>query len=206
MALLEDEQRKLAEQRDQLERTPTHTVVLPTAAELKQLAAESFEKLAHESFEFAKLMRQLIPKIVVFPFRLYDGGHVVLRAKCRLQLSHLLSDSRARDVLRVPLERILEVDLFKPPQREQHRRQIAAKRAEINPATGKKFTVRQSAVEVEIPLAAAQRAAALQGNLDKLGISDPYLQLLAMPDDYGRLRRQKNARFRFEPLPDAGQF
>ena len=206
LARLETDQRKLAEHRDHLERTPTHTVVLPTAAELKQLAAQSFEQLAHDSFEFARLMRQLIPKIVVFPFRLYDGGHVVLRAKCRLQLSHLLSDSRARDVLRMPLERILEVDLFKPPQREQHRQKVAAKRAEIDPATGKHFTVRKCAVEVGITLAAAQRAAALQGTLNKLGISDSYLPVLAMPDDYGRLWRHKNVRYRFEPLPDAGQF
>ena len=107
-----------------LETIPTETVVVPKIDEVKRLAREALGDLAVESDEFGRLMRLLIPKIVVFPYRLCDGGKIVLRARFRLQLSRLVPDIRAREVLQQPLERVLTVDLFDPPQREACRRRI----------------------------------------------------------------------------------
>src|SRR5262249_17850079 len=53
---------------------------LPPMAEIKALAARAFEGLTVTSPEFGRLLRRLIPRLVVYPYRLYDGGHPVLRA------------------------------------------------------------------------------------------------------------------------------
>jgi hypothetical protein len=172
---------------------------------LRQLAREEFKNLALDSFEFASLMRRLIPKILVLPHRLCDGGLIVLRARFRLRLGNLLTDRRAREVLSQPLDRIVTVDLFEPCQREASREQIVALRAAINPETGKKHTEAEAARKVGITKTAAQRAAALQRQMDQLGLSDPYIPVMEPPDDYPKLRRHKHARYSFRPLEGAGQ-
>ena len=55
--------------------------------ELRQLACESFRDLPRGGFEFGKLMRALIPKIIVWPCRLVDGGHIVLHENIELSCS-----------------------------------------------------------------------------------------------------------------------
>jgi len=35
--------------------------------------------------------------------------------------------------------------------------------------------------------------------MKELGLESPYVLLLEPPDDYGRLRRHKNSKYRFEP-------
>lgn len=202
---LEREKSQLEYARGKLETRPVNNVVIPAAEELRQLARDEFKGLALDSFEFAKLMRCLVPKIVVRPYRSCDGGHIVLRSQFRLYLAGLLPDPLARDVLAKPLERILTVDLFAPCQRVAFREQIVALRATINPGTGREYTEAEAAREVGITTTAAQRAAALQRKMDQLGVSDPFVPVLAPPDDYTKLRRHKHKRYSFEPLEGAGQ-
>ena len=80
--------------------------------------------MAKESPEFGKVMKLIIPKIAVFPLRLCIGGLIVLRAQFRLRVSNLLPDRRVQQALQQPLERVLTVDLFDPPQPEAFRRRI----------------------------------------------------------------------------------
>jgi len=181
-----------------LEQTPSEAVCIPPISDLKRLAREAVSGLAVESCKFGKVMRQLIPKIVVFPVRLCDGGKIVHRARFRLHLAALLSDTRLREVLEQPLERILTVDLFDPPQREVHRRRIVEQRA-----SG--ATEREAAAVCEITITAAQRAAALQRKMTELGLSDPYAPVTEPPADFPMLRRHLNSRYRFEPLEGAGE-
>ena len=202
---LDSEKLQLRYELKDLESRPVDDLVIPTAEELRQLAREEFKDLALDSFEFAKLMRCLIPKIVVWPYRLCDGGHIVLRSQFRLYLAGLLPDPRAREVLAEPLDRVLTVDLFDPPQRAEFRERIVALRATVNPETGKKYTEAEAAREVGITKTATQRAAALQRRMDQLGLSDPFVRLLEPPDDYTKLRRHKHKRYSFEPLDGAGQ-
>jgi hypothetical protein len=115
---LEQERTQLLLDRDEAGRTRVARVVLPTAAELKQLYLDAFSNLAVDSYKFARKLRLLVPRIVVFPYQLCDGGPVVLRAKFRLRLAALIPDSATRRVLQGPMSVVLEVDLFEPPQRE----------------------------------------------------------------------------------------
>jgi site-specific DNA recombinase len=184
------EQKRLGE-------VPSDRIEIPTAEELRSLALESMLRHSIDSWEFNRLMHQLIPKIVVFPFRLCDGGPLVLRARFRFCPARLLSDQRAREVLSGPLERIVSVDLFNPPQREAYRERVVEGR--------KRKTERLVAEVLGITITAAQRAFALQRIMDELGIRDPYLPVEEPPDDLPKLRRHKHKRYRFEPLEEAGE-
>jgi len=202
---LENEQSQLSYELRQLDNRPTDQLAIPSAEELRRLARDAFAALTLDSFEFARLMRSLIPKIIVFPFRLCDGGRVVLRAKFRLQLAGLHPDPRVREVLDQQLQRILTINLFEPCQRAAVREAIVDLRKTIDPKTGKIFTLAAAAAKIGITATAAQRAVALQRLMDELGLTDTYIPVHEPPEDLKRLRRHKHARYSFEPLEDAGQ-
>ena len=181
-----------------IEQSPACTIEIPPAARIQDLVHECLNELAVASHDFAKVMRKLVPRIVVFPVQLCDGGRVVLRAKFKLHLASLLPDRRASDVLLRPLERVLTIDLFDPPQRERFRLQILDARE-----SGK--TERQAAVESGITVTAAQHAAALQRRMDGLAITDPYVPVREPPENCPKLRRHRSPDYLFEPLAGAGE-
>src|SRR5262249_5001473 len=154
---------------------------------------EAFGRLAVASPEFGRLLQRLIPRLVVRPYRLCDGGHPVPRAHFTLQLAPLLPRAPGLERLAAVLERTLVVDLFEPPQREAHRLAVMRR-------TSDGLTQREIARELEVTLPAVQHAVALQRRMNRLGIQDPYLPLTAPPADYTRLRRHKHPRFREDPL------
>jgi hypothetical protein len=141
-------------------------------------------------------MRTLIPELKVYPYRLCDGGAVVLRAQFTLQLVALTPSAPAVGGLDEVLRREMVVGLFDPPQRVRYRQQVMGLRDE-----GK--TEREVAAALGITQAAVQRAAALDRLMQKMTIQDPYLPVLAPPDDYGKMRRHLHKRYRLEP-PSAG--
>ena len=150
-------------------------------------------------------MHELIDKIVVFPYRLCDGGMIVYRAKFRLRLASLLPPAQRLDVLDKTLCRELTVDLFDPPQREQHRVAIQELKS-TKDESGKRPTEREIARRLGITQPAVQHAAALARLMDELSLTDPYLPVTAPPEDCSKMRRHKHPRYRFEPLPEAGIF
>ena len=178
------------------ERTRPTTIELPSSEELKQLYHGLFQDLAADSYEFAGHLRRLVPRIVVFPYQLCDGGKVVLRARFRLQLASLIPDVGTRTLLQTPLEKLLEIDLYEMPQRAMHRQAISKLR-------GSGLTEREAAHQLGLIITAAQNAAALQRLMDQMGISDPYLAVTS-PDGCGKLRRHLHPRYKFEPLENAG--
>jgi Arc/MetJ-type ribon-helix-helix transcriptional regulator len=189
---------RLEAERDEAEQTCLSEVKLPTADELKRLFRDSFRDLAANSFTFARKFRRLVPRIVVFPVRLCDGGKIELRAKFRLQLATLITASAVRAKLAPTLEREIEVDAFELPQREQFRTQSVAMRA-----AG--ITERIISGKLGLTITATQAAAALQRLMDAIGISTPYVMITSPPEDYPKLSRHKHSRFEFKPLGDAGQ-
>jgi hypothetical protein len=196
---LEREQARLAAELKCAQREPTNVIDIPPVGRIKELARQSLGDVARrDGGDFARVMRRLVPSIVVFLYRLCDGGAVVLRARLKVRLADLLPDRRAADVLRGPLERVIGIDLFEHPQREEYRRRIMSERA-----AGK--TEREAAKLCGITVTAAQKAAALQRKMDELGITDPYVPVLCPPDDVAKLRRHRHADYRFEPLPGAGE-
>ncbi len=195
---LEEEQLQLQSERDEADRTRVNKIVLPTAEQLKEQYDEVFQDLAMDSYRFARKLRLLVPRLVVFPYRLCDGGKLVLRAKFRLRLSALIQDSGTRNALSRVMEKVLVVDLFDPPQRDRFREQVVRLRN-----AGEKERV--IAKQLGITQPAVQNAAALQRLMDTLGITDPYVELTEPPSDSRKLRRHKHKRYRFEPLDGAGE-
>jgi site-specific DNA recombinase len=191
---LESEKQQLQYDRDQLaQQQSTSAVVVPEVEQVKQLAHDAIKDLAIDSYELGKQLRLATGKIVVRPFRLLDGQDIGLRAKFHLQLAHLLPDQRLQEALTRPLERVLVIDLFDPPQRVAFRERVMALR--------ERMTERAAARELGITVTAAQRAAKLDRLRKERDMSDPYVLLTEPPADYPKLRRHLHARYHFEPLP-----
>lgn len=193
LSRLETHKAQLEEELRLQYRTDEKCLVLPSMNEIKALAVQSFEELAMSSQEFGRLLRRLIPRIVVYPYRLCDGGNPVLRAHFDFSLVPLLPPTPESAPLGAALRRSLVVDLFQSPQREAYR--IPAKALTENGLSQDEI-----AWELGITQTAVQRAVALSRAMEKLGVGDPYLPLTAPPDDYKRLRRHKHPRYRFEPV------
>jgi DNA invertase Pin-like site-specific DNA recombinase len=189
---LEREKSDVAEQLQGLARASKQVLRLPTVAEVRALAEEAFGQLAQTSQEFGRLLRRLIPTIVVRPYRLRDGGHPVLRAHFALALAPLVPGGLP-PALHGALQRPLVVDLFDPPEREAFRRPVTELAANG-------LQQRDIAYELGISLAAVQHALALAKCLRQSGASDPYVALAEPPEDYKKLRRHRHPRYRFEPV------
>lgn len=71
-------------------------------------------------------MRELIPEIHVYPYRLIDGGLPVWRAKFMLNLMRFLPASSRLPGPAAAFQLELIVDLFDKPQREQIRDAVVA--------------------------------------------------------------------------------
>ena len=199
LSRLEEQLQLLRAEARRLEKTPSDAISIPPVSEIKAMARTALSELAKESPEFGKVMKLIIPKIVVFPVRLCIGGLIVLRAQFRLRVSNLLPDRRVQQALQQPLERVLTVDLFDPPQPETFRLRVCELRAGG-------MTQREAADQCGLTVTAAQDAAGLQRRMDTLGLTDPYVAVTEPPDDYGKLRRHLHSRYRFEPLESAGEF
>ncbi len=167
---------------------------LPTIswAQLKQEAGSIFNELASDTPEFSRAMNRLIQKLQVFPYRLCDGGAIVLRAEFELVLANLLPTfaGQSIEILRRPLR----INLFDPTQREQMRPSIL----ELTAQGG--LTERQIAAQLGVTQPVVQRAKKLARQMASLGLADPYVRVTDPPEEYGKLRRHKHPRFRFEPL------
>ena len=195
MRLLESEEKELKFEKQQLDRARKTQVQLPSAGEIKAAARKCFVELARSSPEFARLMKLLIPRIIVYPYRLCDGGKIVLRARFTLHLAGLVPGGQHVEGLDAILSREMCVDLFDPPQREQYRQQIVMMMAAT---PDKPFW--QIGEELGITDTAVQRSVALDRKMRSLGLTDPYVPVTEPPEDCGRLRRHKRAKYRFEPL------
>jgi site-specific DNA recombinase len=189
---LEAARDRLLGERAELERLPRRAIAVPPLEEIKARALAAFEGLARDSPEFGRLMRRLIPRIEVHPHRLCDGGHPVLRATLTLDLVALVPGARGLEGLSGVLRRELVVDLFDPPQREAYRSRVLTLKAEG-------LTERQIAERLGITQPAVQAAAALARDMARRGLDDPYLPLVAPPDDYSKLRRHRHPRYQFRP-------
>ncbi len=171
---------------------------LPTVENLKEMAIVSFRDLARDSYDFGDKMRALVPRIVVFPYRLCDGGKPVLKARFVLRLASLCEDHYVGKLVDETLNVELEVDLFDPPQREQIRRAIA-----VGGFDGMKQ--REIGEQLGVSQAAVSEALLLQRRMDESGLAEAYQPLDEPPTDQAKLRRHKHKNYKFKRRPDAGE-
>jgi hypothetical protein len=129
---------------------------------------------------------------MVYSVRLCDGGHPKTRAKVKLDLGGSIEDIQDVPELQALLTREFTLDLFEPPQRERIREQAVTLAAQ---GLTERRIVQSLPEKVTQP--AVQHALALDRKLKELCLASPYVVLLEPPDDYGRLRRHKHARFKF---------
>jgi hypothetical protein len=181
------------ERRDQEAMSQRKLNVPLSPTELRERFESQTDELSANSRAFNRLLRQLVSEFHVYLVRLCDGGHLLPRARIKLML-----DGIAPDLEHVPgmgefLTRELTIDLFDPPQREAIREQAVA----LSTAG---MEQRQIAQNVKATQAAVSKALALDRQMRSQGLQSPYVLVTAPPEDYRKLRRHKNAKYRFEAL------
>ena len=187
---LDEEERRLIA----LGATPSEAVVVPGASELRSSIHDTISDLPIDGWDFCREMRKLVPRIVVFPHQLLDGGKVELRARFKLNLAGMLTGERLREALTGPLERVVEIDLFRPPQRAALLEEIFELR--------KTMTERAVAAKLKLTITATQRAASLRRKMMTQGFADPWIAITEPSDSLGKLKRHRHKRYKFDPLPD----
>ena len=193
---LESRTGKLAHERRQLERLGQRKPVIPeSTSELRELLHQEFQRLAIDSPEFGDLLRLLVPEFHVYLVRLCDGGKLLPRARVKLNLAGSIADVEQVPGLQETLSRIVTIDLFDPPTQREAIREEAVRLA----AHG--LTHRQIAVRLpgQPTSTAVGNALALDKLMKSLGLSSPYVAVFEPPDDFTKLRRHKNSRYRFQP-------
>lgn len=184
---------QLAYELSSILKTSSSIPKMPSMEEIKTLVFERMHALATNSQEFGRLLRQLIDRIVVFPFQHCDGGSPVLRAYFELNLANLYPQFPEIGVISSTLRKTMVVDLFDPPQREFFR-----SKASNLIASGK--NQREAAKILGITATAVQRAIALNKRMEESGITDPYIQLSEPPPENSKIRRHKHPRYKFNPV------
>ncbi|WP_194242529.1 recombinase family protein [Gimesia benthica] len=197
MSELTERKKKLSQDRLALMYAKNRQLDLPKSTlEIKEILLHHLEDIDIHSHEFGDLIRELVPEIHVYLVRLIDGGHLLPRAKIRLNLAGSIPDVASIPELQQLLSRELTLDLFKPPQRELIRPEAVrlatagleqreiARRLEGNPT--------QTAV---------WNALKLHQQMLEQGLTSPYKFVDEPPEDYHKLRRHKNKKYSFQPKP-----
>ena len=195
-AEIEAREKCLAGERYYLENATARTLEVPeSTAELRSLVEAQFRPLAINSFELGDLFRDIVPEIHVYLVRLFDGGHLMPRAKVRLNLLGSIADAEAVPGLRELLHEEFTLDLFNPKQRDAIREE--AVRLD---AMGLEQREIAEQLESKPTQTAVWKALNMHKRMQELQISDPYSIVFEPPADYTRLRRHKNRRYKFEML------
>lgn len=186
----------LAGERHLLEAAATRTLKLPESpAALRDMMKAEFERFPIDSLDFGDLFRELVPEMYIYLVRLCDGGHLLPRAKVRLNLVGSIDDAALVPGLRELLSTDLTLDLFETPSREEIRETVVAlsgtnKQREIDALSPGK-------VWSQTELGQAKQ---LNKKMLELGLTTPYVVIHEPPPDYTKLRRHKHPDYKFLPL------
>lgn len=203
IAEVERNERNLARERWELQQIEMHAAEQPpTGSELRCLLQDSLRDIALDSTDFTDLMRQLIVRFDVYAVRLLDGGHLLPRAKIRLELDGILPCGVTIPEISNLLVREFTVNLWEPTQREKYLPQIVE-------LSRKGLTSREiaAALPEKVTQPVVLQALELAKLMQERGLDTPYEFISAPPADYKKLRRHKNPRYRFsadegyEPQP-----
>ena len=165
---------------------------LPPIGELKARARASVGSLVLDDPEFGRVMRVLVPELVIYPFKDIDSGRVVARARLAIDLAGLLPPGLAADAVGL-IRTVVWVDLFDPPERVARMAEVVARRPEFP-------NLRALARALDTHLPTVQRALKLHRMLQARGLAQPYELLTEPPAQRTQFRRHLHRRFRFEPL------
>ena len=185
---LKDARRRLAEQNH----ASVHVVPTGSRADVERHLPAVLQQLAKNSYEFADLMRRIIPEFWIVPVQALDTGLVRPQARLIVSPAALLDgpcpagSSGAR-----PGEIVGVLDLFEPPV---HIRAIpacvAAKTADP------KATLDKIAARTGYNRMAVKRALAYARKMEAEGMTHPYRELTSCPDVASRWRHRDTANVR----------
>ena len=196
LAKLEASEREHIKERRDLERLATAPLDLPASVVcLRQQLEEHFEKLTWESAEFGPLMSQLVPEFHVYLVRLCDTGHLLPRARIKVDFAACLPDAKHIPDLEQLLALERTIDLFVPPQRERIREAVVHL---TDQGLNQREIVRQ--LPEKATQTAVQHALALHRKIQALSLDTPFIPLQQPPSDYTKLRRHLNRKYHFTPL------
>lgn len=192
LQVLESELDQIDDELEAINQGVPTEILLPSVAEIIEIAEDRFRGLARESPEFSRLLQSLVTGLTARPYRHIDGGAVVLRATFSLRLAPLVPSLKRVAELDNVLARPMSVDLFDLPQRVAFRERVVELRAQD-------LKYSEIGTQLGISGTAAQRAAELDRMIKDRGLTDPYVALVE-PPVHGKLRRHRHTRYRFEPL------
>lgn len=200
LTVIKNNELKLRIQRQSLERRGRERLHIPESTiVLRQMLQDEFAGAAHDSHEFADLLRKVCPDVFVHLVRLCDGGHFLPRARVWVTLDGIMPDAALIPGLDGLLRREVTFDLFELTQRERIRSD--AVQWKVTGLGPKAIAAKIAETTVERPTATAvQNALALDARMKTLGLFSPLINVLEPPDDYTKLRRHKNGKYKFTPL------
>lgn len=175
---------------DEIERQPK-PITIPTASQIRELADNAFSGLSVNDREFGHLMRKVISDFYILPYRLIDGGLISPRSTFRLNLAALDGISLPDGIDCTAID--CWVTLTKDPQRVAFRQQVIDLRREGH-------TEREAAERLGITHTAAQRAAALHRQMERMGIIDPWQPVRSDLEANDCYQRIHNPQYQFTPL------
>jgi hypothetical protein len=191
----------LARERAELERRAKASPKVPDSLkDLRTRFEEQLAKVAVGSFEYARLMRVLVPEFRIHLVRLIDGGHLLPRATATVVFANIATDFDLIPGAVPLLTKTFTFDLFTPPQRERIRPEVVRLVAE---GWNQREIARMLPEPVTQP--AVSEAVLLDRLMKDRGLTTPYEIVTEPPPDYTKLRRHLNKDYRFTPLEDGGQ-
>ncbi|QDU05392.1 hypothetical protein V6x_51280 [Gimesia chilikensis] len=194
MSELSERKKKLSQDRLALVHAQSRQLDLPESVlKLKEILLHHLDDVDIYSHEFGDLIRELVPEIYVYQVRLIDGGHLLPRAKIRLNLAGSISDATTFPKLQQLLSREMPLDLFEPPQRELIRPEVVRLAT-----TGLEQREIARQLEGNPTQTAVWKSLQLHQKMLEQGLTNPYTLLDEPPDDYKKLRRHKNPKYSFQ--------
>jgi hypothetical protein len=190
---LEARQKTLEAEQRYLASLSCRNVALPASiAELRALLETEFQRLTINSLEFGDFIRQLVPEFYVYLVRLCDGGHLLPRARVKINLLGSLAPTCIPPELHDMVHSDFTLDLFVPPEREQIR-------VESVRLAAQQMKQREIAMQIKSrpTQTAVWNALELQRKMDALELNTPYVLVDTPPDDYSKLKRHRNRKYRF---------
>jgi hypothetical protein len=178
--------KKLEKQRQELADSPKEGN-LPVSKETLMInPKEALMELANTSFEFASLLRKIIPKFVIEPVQALDCGQVRPQGRLTIDLSVLLDN--ASDAEGSARERVIE--FFDRPEHVKHLDRVIALRNPKRDA-GQKHSLDILAGELRIGRMTVKRALAYEKLMIAAGVQAPYRVLMAPPESASRWKPRK---------------
>ncbi|MDB5336470.1 MAG: Recombinase [Planctomycetaceae bacterium] len=176
------------------EKAPNENLAVPTQDEVVALLEEIFSQTLADDQDAIRLLRRLIPRMYLLPYRCCDDKGVECRVHLTINLSPLLGVADGLPGVDQIVTRELIVDAFDPPQKVKYLEAVITQRS-----LG--LTERQIAAAIGITQPAVQHTLKLARRMRELGTSEPYFPLLEVPTvGKSKFRRHLHVRFKFEPL------